>query len=298
VERYRPPATGRPVKLSPALTSYLQVAPMLVVLLLFFGVPLMVVIAFSFFDFDGINTVPSFVWANYQELFASKVTLSLYLKTIYYAVTVWAITLVIGFTVAYFLAFHVRSLIWQMALFLLCTVPFWTSNIIRMISWIPFLGRNGIFNQALMGVGLTHEPLEFLLFSDFAVITAYVHLFTLFMIVPIFNSMARIDRSIVEAAWDGGSSAWRIIWDIIVPLSKTGIALGSIFVITLVMGDFFVVKVMSGSHSASVAMAMSNQIAMVQYPPAAASAVVLLVIVSLMVAAILQIVDVRKELTR
>ncbi|HZP87832.1 MAG TPA: ABC transporter permease [Burkholderiales bacterium] len=284
------------MKLSPTLTSYLQVAPMLLVLLLFFGVPLLVVIAFSFFDFDGINTVPAFVWTNYAELFASKVTLSLYLKTIYYALMVWAITLVVGFTVAYFLVFHVRSILWQMALFLLCTVPFWTSNIIRMISWIPFLGRNGIFNQALMGVGITDEPLEFLLFSDFAVIIAYVHLFTLFMIVPIFNSMARIDRSIIEAAVDAGSSRLRIIWDIIVPLSKTGIALGSIFVITLVMGDFFVVKVMSGSHSASVALAMSNQIAMVQYPPAAASAVVLLIIVGLMVAAILRIVDVRKEL--
>jgi putative spermidine/putrescine transport system permease protein len=286
------------MKLSPTLTSYLQVAPMMLVLLLFFGVPLLVVIAFSFFDFDGINTVPAFVWDNYAELFASRVTLSLYLKTIYYAMMVWAISLVVGFTVSYFLVFHVRSVIWQMALFLLCTVPFWTSNIIRMISWIPFLGRNGIFNQALMGAGITHEPLEFLLFSDFAVIVAYVHLFTLFMIVPIFNSMARIDRAVIEAAWDGGSSGWRIIWDIIVPLSKTGIALGSIFVITLVMGDFFVVKVMSGSHSASVALAMSNQIAMVQYPPAAASAVVLLVIVTLMVAAILRLVDVRRELAR
>ena len=284
------------MKLSSTLNSYLQVAPMALVLLLFFGVPLLVVIAFSFFDFDGINSNPAFVWANYAELFSSKVTLSLYLKTIYYAAVVWAITLVVGFTVSYFLVFHVRSIIWQMALFLLCTVPFWTSNIIRMISWIPFLGRNGIFNQALMGIGIIQEPLEFLLFSDFAVIVAYVHLFTLFMIVPIFNSMARIDRSVIEAAWDGGSSAWRIIWDIVIPLSKTGIALGSIFVITLVMGDFFVVKVMSGSHSASVAMAMSNQIAMVQYPPAAASAVILLIIVTLMVAAILRIVDVRKEL--
>ena len=81
-----------------------------------------------------------------------------------------------------------------------------------------------------------------------------------------------------------------------VPLSKTGIALGSIFVVTLVMGDFFVVKVMSGSQSASIAMAMSNQIAMVQYPPAAASAVILLIVVSLMVAAILRVVDVRKEI--
>ena len=59
----------------------------------------------------------------------------------------------IGFTVAYFLVFHVRSLLWQIALFLLCTVPFWTSNIIRMISWIPFLGRNGIFNQSLILLG-------------------------------------------------------------------------------------------------------------------------------------------------
>jgi len=286
------------VKLSPTLSSYLQVAPMALVLLLFFGVPLLVVIAFSFFDFDGISTVPAFVWTNYQELFASKVTLSLYFQTVYFAVIVWAITLVIGFAVAYFLVFHVRNIIWQMALFLLCTVPFWTSNIIRMISWIPFLGRNGIFNEALLKAGLIQEPLEFLLFSDFAVIVAYVHLFTLFMIVPIFNSMARIDRAIIEAAVDAGSSRARIIWDIVIPLSKTGIALGSIFVITLVMGDFFVVKVMSGSHTASVASAMMNQIAMVQYPPAAASAVILLIIVGLMVAAILRIVDVRKELVR
>jgi len=266
------------------------------VLLLFFGIPLLVVIAYSFFQFDGLDSIPAFDFVNYIDVLTSKVTLSLYLKTLYYAVVVWAITLLVGFTVAYFLAFHVQSLIWQMALLLLCTVPFWTSNIIRMISWIPFLGRNGIFNNALIGAGITQEPLEFLLFSDFAVIIAYVHLFTLFMIVPIFNAMARIDKSLIEAARDGGASSWRIISDIVIPLSKTGIALGSIFVITLVMGDFFVVKVMSGSQSASIAMAMANQIAMVQYPPAAASAVVLLVIVSLMVAAILRVVDVRKEI--
>jgi putative spermidine/putrescine transport system permease protein len=79
---------------------------------------------------------------------------------------------VIGFTVAYFLAFHVRTLLWQMALLLLCTVPFWTSNVIRMISWIPFLGLNGIFNQALIALGLVDKPLEFLLFSDVAVVIA------------------------------------------------------------------------------------------------------------------------------
>jgi putative spermidine/putrescine transport system permease protein len=277
------------------IAPYLQVSPVTLVLLVFFGIPLALVVAVSFFDYDEFSIYPAFVLTNYMELW-SQTTLNLYVQTITYAAIVWAITLVIGFTVAYFLVFHVRSLIWQMALFLLCTVPFWTSNIIRMISWIPFLGRNGIINQSLVGLGITDQPLEILLFSDIAVVIAYVHLFTLFMIVPIFNSMARIDRSLIEAAVDGGAGSWRVLWEIIIPLSKTGIALGSIFVITLVMGDFFVVKIMSGGQSASVVSALANEIAVLQYPPAAASAVVLLIIVTLMVAAILRIVDVRKEL--
>ena len=277
------------------IAPYLQVAPVTLVLLVFFGIPLALVVAVSFFDYDEFNIYPAFVLTNYIELW-SQTTLNLYMQTLTYALVVWAITLVIGFTVAYFLVFHVRSIIWQMALFLLCTVPFWTSNIIRMISWIPVLGRNGIINQSLVGLGITDQPLDILLFSDVAVVIAYVHLFTLFMIVPIFNSMARIDRSLVEAAVDAGAGGWRVLWEVILPLSKTGIALGSIFVITLVMGDFFVVRIMSGGQSASVVSSLANEIAVLQYPPAAASAVVLLIIVTLMVAAILRIVDVRKEL--
>jgi putative spermidine/putrescine transport system permease protein len=177
-------------------------------------------------------------------------------------------------------------------------VPFLTSNIIRMISWIPFLGRNGIFNQALVGSGVVHQPVEFLLFSDFAVIVAYVHLFTLFMVVPIFNSMARIDKSLLEAAHDAGASRFRVVSEIVLPLSKSGIALGSIFVVTLVMGDSFVVRTMSGGQSASVVSALQNEVAALQYPPAAASAVIMVIIVTLMVAGILRLVDVRKELAR
>ena len=108
--------------------------------------------------------------------------------------------------------------------------------------------------------------------------------------------MARIDRSLIEAARDAGASDLRIIAEVVVPLSKTGIALGSIFVVTLVMGDFFVIKVMSGGQSASVVSALSNEIASLQYPPAAASAVILVIIVTLIVSAILRLVDVRREL--
>jgi putative spermidine/putrescine transport system permease protein len=278
------------------LIPYLQVLPLTLVLLVFLGIPLTLVVVVSFFDFDMFDIIPEFTLRNYVELFRSDLTYTLYLSTLKYALIVWAITLVIGFTVAYFLVFHVKTLLWQIALFLLCTVPFWTSNIIRMISWIPFLGRNGIFNQSLMLLGVTEAPLDFLLFSDFAVIVAYVHLFTLFMIVPIFNAMARIDPALIEAARDGGATGLRILTSIVIPLSKTGIALGSIFVIALVMGDFFVIRVMSGGQSGNVVFAMANEIALLQYPPAAASAVVLIIIVSLMVAAILRIVDVRREL--
>jgi putative spermidine/putrescine transport system permease protein len=284
------------MKLSDRVVPYLQVLPLTLVLLVFLGIPLVVVVVVSFFDYDLFDIVPELTLVNYAELYRSRLTYDLYLSTLRYALIVWAITLVIGFTVAYFLVFHVRNLLWQIALFLLCTVPFWTSNIIRMISWIPFLGRNGIFNQSLIGLGIIDQPLDFLLFSDFAVIVTYVHLFTLFMIVPIFNSMARIDHALIEAARDGGANGFQIMTTVIIPLSKTGIALGSIFVIALVMGDFFVVRIMSGGQSANVVLAMQNQIALLQYPPAAASAVVLIAIVSLMVAAILRIVDVRREL--
>jgi putative spermidine/putrescine transport system permease protein len=269
-----------------------------VVLALFFGLPMLVVLAVSFFDFDRTDIVPAFILDNYADLFRSEVTLRLYTSSIKFALIVWAVTLVLGFNIAYFLVFHVRTVLWQIALFLLCTVPFLTSNIIRMISWIPFLGRNGIFNQALMGSGVVDQPLEFLLFSDFAVIVAYVHLFTLFMVVPIFNSMARIDKSLLEAAHDAGASRFRAVAEIVLPLSKSGIALGSIFVVTLVMGDSFVVRTMSGGQSASVVSALQNEVAALQYPPAAASAVIMVIIVTLMVAGILRLVDVRKELAR
>ncbi len=276
--------------------SWVQVSPLVVVLLLFFGLPMLVVLVVSFFDFSRTDIIPTFILDNYVDLFTSEVTLRLYLSSLKFAAIVWAVTLVLGFNIAYFLVFHVRTLLWQIGLFLLCTVPFLTSNIIRMISWIPFLGRNGIFNEALVGSGLISKPLEFLLFSDFAVVVAYVHLFTLFMVVPIFNSMARIDKSLLEAARDAGAGRFRVVAEIVLPLSRTGIALGSIFVVTLVMGDSFVVHTMSGGQSASVVSALQTEVAALQYPPAAASAVIMVVIVTLMVAGILRVVDVRKEL--
>jgi putative spermidine/putrescine transport system permease protein len=143
----------------------------------------------------------------------------------------------------------VRSAALRTVFFLLCAISFWISGIIRTIAWIPFLGRNGAFNQIVMGLGLTSKPLDSLLFSNFAVIVTYVNLFTLLMVGPIANSMAKIDPALIEAARDAGANRWRVLVEIIIPLSKTGIALGSVLVFTQVMGDFFVVKQISGGRA-------------------------------------------------
>ena len=279
-----------------SVKSWILNLPLLLVLGVFLVLPVMAIVTVSFWQATEWSYLPAFQFDNYAYLLTSKVTLSVYLKTFTFTLITWLCTLLIGFTVAYFLAFHVRSTPVQMALFLLCTVPFWTSNIIRMISWIPFLGRNGIANSVLQDLGLIDAPLEWLLFSDFAVVLAFVHLFTLFMIVPIFNSMMRIDHDLIEAARDAGSSGWQILTNVIIPLSKPGIMIGSLFVVTLVMGDFLTVRFMSGGQSASVGRVISNEIGLLQYPAASANAVLLLIVVLMMISIMLRLVDIRKEL--
>lgn len=283
-----------------------QAAPFALVFLLFFVVPLVLIGMVSLWDFNEYELIPAVSLRNYLAIFEGCshltdngdlcVTLSTYLSTFKFCLLVWAITLLLGFAVAYFLAFHVRTPGMQTLLFVLCTVPFWTSNVIRMISWVPLLGRNGLVNQTLMGLGLVHEPVEWLLFSDFSVVLAFVHLYTMFMIVPIFNSMMRIDRSLIEAADDCGASGWQTLWNVIVPLSRTGILIGSIFVITIVMGDFVTIGVMGGQQIASVGKIIQVQTSYLQFPLAAANAVILLAVVLMIIWALTRVVDIRKEL--
>ncbi len=276
--------------------SHLQALPLALTLLLFLVFPIMVIVVVSFWDYDAYQLIPDFIFGNYQYLLSSPTTLQAYLNTFKYALLTWLITLALGFTVAYYLAFHIRSNKVQTLLFLLCTIPFFTSNIIRMISWIPLLGRNGLVNSSLIGAGLIDQPLEFLLYSEFSIVLAYVHLYTLFMVVPIFNTMMRIDRRLIEAARDAGAQTWQILLLVIVPLCKSGILIGSIFVLTLVMGDFVTVRIMGGGLHASVGVLIHNEISLLQYPAAAASAVVLLATVLLMLVVMFRLVDIRKEL--
>jgi putative spermidine/putrescine transport system permease protein len=288
----------RSTRLPPWLVSWFQVGPLALILVVLFALPTTLFLIVSFYDYDRVGIYPAFLMDNYRELLTTPATWRVYVSSLRFAFIVWAITLFLGFNIAYFLIFHIRNNITRTVLFLLCAIPFWTSGIIRTIAWIPFLGRNGAFNQMLMGLGITTQPLTFLLFSDFAVIVTYVHLFTLLMVGPIANSLSKIDPALLEAAVDAGASRFRTMVDIVIPLSKTGITLGSILVFTQVMGDYFVVRQMSGGQSASIVSMLSTEIQAMQYPPASANAMVLVVFVAILVAVMMKIVDVRKELVK
>ena len=251
-------------------SAWLQAAPLSAVFVVFFLVPLGLIAMVSFWQATDYELIPAFSAQSYLDIVAgcgggdgSCVTLSTYLSTLKFSLLTWAITALIGFAVAYFLAFHVRSTLMQTVLFILCTVPFWTSNVIRMISWIPLLGRNGLVNDVLQRGGAIEQPIEWLLFSDFSVVLAFVHLYTMFMIVP---------------------------------LARTGILIGSIFVITIVMGDFVTIGVMGGQQIASVGKIIQVQTSYLQFPLAAANAMILLAVVLMIIWGLTRLVDIRKEL--
>lgn len=288
-----------------AAIAWAQASPLAAVFALFFVVPLALVLVVSFWQATEYELLPAFTGQNYIDVFAGCpvtadgdlcVTFKTYLSTLKFGVLTWAITAVLGFSIAWFLAFHVQGTLMQTVLFIICTVPFWTSNVIRMISWVPLLGRNGLVNQTLVGAGLVDQPVEWLLFSDFSVVLAFVHLYTMFMIVPIFNSMMRIDRNLLEAARDNGASPWQTMVHVVLPLSRTGLIIGSIFVLALVMGDFVTVGVMGGQQIASVGKVIQVQTSYLQFPMAAANAVILLAVVLMMIAALMRLVNLRKEL--
>jgi putative spermidine/putrescine transport system permease protein len=279
-------------------SAYLQISPLVLILLTFLIAPMLVILLYSFFKFGPFAMqVGVFTFENYiRSLSFDSVVWSALADTIRTVAITWAITLVLGFVLTYYLVFDVIRLRIKIFLFLLAVVPFWTSGVVRMIAWLPFLGKEGLINGSLMGLGITDEPLQFLLYSDFAVILSYVHVLTLFMVAPLFNVMARIDLRLIEAAKDQGAKGWQILLYIIIPLSRPGIAIGTIFIVALTASDFVAVRLLSGGMSGTLATSVYNQYAQSRYPYSAASGIILLLVLLLFVGGIMRLVDIRKQL--
>ena len=272
------------------------ILPQAIWIVLFLVIPLVSIVVFSFWTYTGSGVSYVFTLRNYIDFFASTKYIRTLLLTLKFTGIVMGLTLIVGYPVAYFLTFRVKKLRNQIALFLLCLVPFWTSSLIRAIGWWPVLGRNGLINQLLVTLGIIKEPVSVLLFSQFAVVIVKVQLYVVLMITPIFFSLAKIPKEIIEVAEDMGASGFQIFRRIILPLSFPGIAIGCIFVFAMAMGEFATPLVIGGGQSNVTGNLVKSMVDIIHWPFAAVNAVVLVIVMMLGVWSILRIVDPRKEL--
>ena len=286
------------------------VAPSAVWLLLFLVIPLSSIIAFSFWSAEIGKLDTSVTLKNYANFFHNEgffdsqadrfLTMGVFLKTLWntfrYTLEVMALCLLVGYPIAYFLAMRIQTFKWQMALFLLCMVPFWTSYLIRAVAWIPMLGRRGLLNKFLVNTGIVDKPVDFLLYSEFGYTMALVQLYVVLSVGPIFFSLAKIDKTIIEAARDMGAKTYQIFWEIILPLSLPGVAIGMVFIFVMIMGEFATAVVVYGGKTSTVGTVILNYYAVADYPFAAVNAIMLMLAMMIGVVIILRLVNIRKEL--
>jgi putative spermidine/putrescine transport system permease protein len=278
------------------VTTAAWAAPGTLFLLFFLFAPVLMIILVSFWTRTVSGFDETWTLENYRFLFTSNVYWSQLWDSFWHSLVIVAAALIFGFPVAYFLAISVTSLRNQIALFIIALAPFWTSYLIRAVAWIPMMGRQGALNTILEKAGFVDEPLDILLFSDFAVTLAMLQLYILFMVAPLFFMLAQIDRSSLEAARDLGANSFKTFREVILPQSMPGIVIGSIFVFVLTMGEFATVRIIGGGTVASVGTIVSNQVASVQFPQAAASAVILVVAMMVGVFVLLRFSNLREEL--
>jgi putative spermidine/putrescine transport system permease protein len=247
-------------------------------LLVFLFIPVLVVLVVSFFQPTLSGFTRDLTLDNYRLLAGSDVFVRTLGSTVLNALITTVVTFLLGFWVAYYLALVVPDLRSRFALFIIALAPFFTSFLIRSIAWIPMMGREGLLNTALLNLGITTQPLDFLLFSDFAVRVAMVQLYLLFMVSPIFFSLASIEPAILEAARDSGAGWWAILTEILLPLARPGIVIGAVFVFVLSMGEFATVRLIGGGKTSSVGLGIQNFVTYIQFPQAAAAASILVLV--------------------
>ncbi len=286
------------------------IAPATLWLILFLVVPLASIIVFSFWKSTPHGMIPDLSFKFYVEYFHTEgffdpqsnrfLLPSVFIRTlgstIYFTLVVMVLCLIVAYPIAYFLAMQVRAFKWQLAGFLLCMVPFWTSYLIRAVAWLPMLGRRGLINQALIGMGIVDKPLSFLFYSEFGYTMALVQIYVVLAIGPMFFSLAKIDKAILEAAIDMGATPFQIFREIIGPLSLPGVAIGMIFIFVILMGEFATAVVVYGGKTSTTGTVILNYYAIANYPFAAVNALMLMLAMVIGIVIILRVVDIRKEL--
>ena len=207
-----------------------------------------------------------------------------------------ATTFLVGYPTALFVGLFVRNKTVATALLVLCVIPFWTSFLIRVLAWRPMLGKEGAINIILQALHITSQPIDALLFTELSVVIGMTQIYCVFMVGPIAFMLGRIDPNIIEAAQDLGASFWRIFRTIIFPLSLPGVVVGAIFVSVMVLGEFATAAALSGRKVNLLGNIIVTQVGSLKWAFAAVAGVVLTIVMGAVVAALLRLVDLKREL--
>lgn len=277
-------------------TTAWLLAPGILWMVLFLVVPILMMVYVSFWTQTTFTIEPTLTTKSWVTFFTSETYLSSLWTTVRIWLTVLAATLVVGYPTALFVGLFVRNKTLQTVLLVLCVIPFWTSFLIRVLAWRPMLGKEGAINLILQGLGITDQPIEALLFSELSVVIGMTQIYCVFMVGPIAFMLGRIDPNIIEAARDLGAGFGRIFRTIILPLSMPGVVVGAIFVSVMVLGEFATSAALSGRKVNLLGNIIVTQVGSLKWAFAAVVGVVLTIVMGAVVAALLRVVDLRKEL--
>jgi spermidine/putrescine transport system permease protein len=219
--------------------------PPLLWVVVFLLVPYALLFCYSFWSVSPSQTiVHSWTLDNYRELFRVNVYLQTLFRSMWIAARVMTFSLLLGYPLAYYLSFHAgarKELFYQLVI-----IPLWVSYLVRAYAWKTILGSGGVLNTLLQYVHLTQHPLDFLLYSPFAVVLTLTHIYTPFAFLPIYASLEHIPRNLVEASHDLGASPFQTFWRVIFPLSIPGVLAGATFAFVLSLGDFLAPLLLGG----------------------------------------------------
>jgi putative spermidine/putrescine transport system permease protein len=259
--------------------------------------PLVLIILVSFWTRTDSGFAKTWTLSNYGDLFHDSTYWHNMLTTFETSLIAVIACLVLGYPIAYFLALKVESLRNQIALFIIALAPFWTSFLTRAIAWtFPLMGREGALNQLLIKAHIISQPVDAFGFSTLSVRLAMIQLYVLFMVTPLFFSLAQVDRAAIEAARDLGANWWRTFREVILPQTMPGVVIGSIFIFVLTMGDYGTVQTVGGGNITSVGTLIYSKIGAIEYPQGAASAVLLVIVLMVGVWVITRFANLREEL--
>lgn len=228
----------------------LLATPALLWLCVFAVAPLAILALMSFWTSTIFGLSTDFTLDNYRTLVADPVYLLVLLQTLRIALMVTLISLVLSYPVAFFIAKARGGR--RTALLLLLFVPFWSSYVVRTFVWLPMLGRSGLVNNVLVHLGLISEPLDWLLYNEGATQIGLIYVYTLFMTLPIYLSLDRIDPQLIEAASDLGAGPVRSFLRVVLPLSMPGVISGCVMVFLLTCGAYVTPQLLGGTSGVMI----------------------------------------------